>query len=145
MTDLTTPTTDVPRRKRKKQLGQSIVEFALVLPMFMIVVLGIIDFGWALRCYIVTTNAAREGARYGVTGVNQTLITQRTVERSANLLTASNVSVTGAQGAPGTSVSVKVDYYHNYITPLGRLMSAVTGGTLSNPLKMTSETTMRLE
>lgn len=144
---LTSASSQVPApcARRKKQLGQSMVEFALVLPLFMILVLAIVDFGWALRCYIVTTNASREGARYGVVGVNQTLIKERTAERSAGLLTTNNVEVQGAGGQPGQPVTVKVDYYHNYITPLGSMLSRVTGGTLSNPMKMTSTTTMRLE
>src|SRR5215471_11532014 len=44
--------------------GQSLVEFALILPLFLFLVLAAVDFGWGLRAYIVETNAAREGARY---------------------------------------------------------------------------------
>jgi Flp pilus assembly protein TadG len=44
--------------------GQSIVEFALILPILLILVCGIIDFGWLYNCNIAATNAAREAARY---------------------------------------------------------------------------------
>jgi hypothetical protein len=40
------------------------VELALVFPLLMLFVLGVTDFGRAMKAYIVITNAAREGARY---------------------------------------------------------------------------------
>jgi Flp pilus assembly protein TadG len=45
--------------------GQSMVEFALVLPVMVLIVAGIFDLGRAFFAYITITNAAREGARYG--------------------------------------------------------------------------------
>lgn len=44
--------------------GQSIIEFAVVLPMFLALVLGTIDLGLGFKTYIGLTNAAREGARW---------------------------------------------------------------------------------
>ena len=46
--------------------GQALVEFALVLPIFLILLCGIIDFGWLYYNQITLNNAAREGARYAV-------------------------------------------------------------------------------
>ena len=43
--------------------GAELVEFALVLPMLLLVVLGIAEFGFIFQRYEVVTNAAREGAR----------------------------------------------------------------------------------
>jgi len=45
--------------------GQSLVEFALVLTPLMLVLLGIIQFGFIFNSYVTMTNAAREGARTG--------------------------------------------------------------------------------
>jgi Flp pilus assembly protein TadG len=50
----------------KKQTGQSMVEFALVLPLLLVVLLGVIEFGLVLYDKAVITNASREGARAGV-------------------------------------------------------------------------------
>ena len=50
---------------KKSTKGQSLVEFALILPLFMLIVLGIFDFGRAIYAYSALHNAAREGARYG--------------------------------------------------------------------------------
>ena len=43
--------------------GAALVEFALALPLLLVVVAGIVDFGFAFQRYEVITNAAREGAR----------------------------------------------------------------------------------
>ena len=46
--------------------GQSLVEFALVLPLLLALLCAIIDFGWLYYNQITLNNAAREGARYAV-------------------------------------------------------------------------------
>jgi Flp pilus assembly protein TadG len=56
------------RKHRRSQRGQSLVEFALIVPMLLILVFGIIDFGMGLRAYISVATATREGARYAVVG-----------------------------------------------------------------------------
>jgi hypothetical protein len=43
--------------------GQSLVEFALLLPLFVLLIIGIFELGRAFFSYIAITNAAREGAR----------------------------------------------------------------------------------
>lgn len=63
-----------PRRKlerpcgsfRRFRLGAATVEFAVVLPVFLIMVLGMIEFGRAFMVQQVITNASREGARQAV-------------------------------------------------------------------------------
>lgn len=53
-------------RRWSSETGAEIVEFAIVLPLLLLVVLGIIDFGFLFQRYEVVTNAAREGARVAV-------------------------------------------------------------------------------
>jgi len=53
-------------KRRSNQTGQSLVEFALILPLLMLVLMMIFDAGRAIYYYSVVHNAAREGARYGV-------------------------------------------------------------------------------
>lgn len=48
----------------KKEEGQALVEFALVLPLLLLLVCGIIDFGWLFYNQLSLQNACREGARY---------------------------------------------------------------------------------
>lgn len=55
-----------------KERGQSLMEFALVLPILLLVFMAIFDFGRILFLYSQVMNGAREGARYGsVTGPNE--------------------------------------------------------------------------
>jgi len=53
-------------RGRNPQKGAALVEFALVLPLLLVVVFGIIEFGLLLFNQQVLTNASREGARFGI-------------------------------------------------------------------------------
>ena len=46
--------------------GAELVEFAIVLPLLLLVTMGIIDFGFMFQRYVVLTNAAMEGARVAV-------------------------------------------------------------------------------
>ena len=52
--------------KTQHQHGQGIVEFALVLPVVLMVVFGVIEVGFLLFSYSSVNSAAREGARYGI-------------------------------------------------------------------------------
>lgn len=45
--------------------GQELVEYAIILPLFLIMVLGILDLGRAVYYYAAMNNVVREGARYG--------------------------------------------------------------------------------
>lgn len=134
-----------PTRGRKGERGQSLVEFVLVLPLFLVLVLAAIDFGWALRSYIVATNSAREGARIGVFGESEDVIIAKVVSTSGALLTDSNVQVIGAQGKSGHQLEVKVSYSYNWITPLGGVLSILSGGTLPTPLPISTYANMRLD
>jgi len=50
---------------RRRRRGQSLVEVALLLPVLIIIMAGVIDLGRALDASIVLANAARTGARFG--------------------------------------------------------------------------------
>ena len=50
-------------RKRRDQEGQALVEFALVLPFLLMIVIGIIQFGILFNNYLTLTDAVRAGAR----------------------------------------------------------------------------------
>jgi len=54
------------RKPVRSRSGQAVVEFALVLPVFMLLLFGAIEFGRAYYDLHLLTNAAREGARIGV-------------------------------------------------------------------------------
>ena len=56
---------DAARDAGRSRRGQSLVEFALVLTPLLLVLLGIIQFGFIFNTFVTMTNAAREGARTG--------------------------------------------------------------------------------
>ena len=58
-----------PARRRRRQRGQGLTEFALVIPIFLLLVVALFDLGRAVFAYNTLTNAAREGARIAI--VNQ--------------------------------------------------------------------------
>ena len=145
--------TDAPMVNDKKKIskrlsrssGQSTVELAVVLPLLLVLILGLAEFGLAFRAHLVTVNAAREGARIGALGANSNDIKTQAAGASDGLLTTADISVSNAGGAQGTSVTVKATYNHNYITPFGALLSTITGHSIPNPLPLTSTTKMRIQ
>lgn len=59
----------VIRKLVRNEKAQSLVEFALILPLLLVILLGIIEFGWFFNAKITLTSAAREGVRvYAIMG-----------------------------------------------------------------------------
>jgi hypothetical protein len=54
------------RRPRRGQRGQSLVEFALVIPVFLLILFAIFDFGFLAFARLTLINATREGTRWAV-------------------------------------------------------------------------------
>jgi len=71
---------------RSQQKGQSIVEVAFALPMLLLLVVGIVELGFALNAYNQTINAAREGARFGSLGGSDTAVQSVVQGASAYLI-----------------------------------------------------------
>ncbi|MGQ9466757.1 MAG: TadE/TadG family type IV pilus assembly protein [Anaerolineae bacterium] len=51
-----------------RQKGQSIVEFAILLPFLILLIIGMVEIAMALRSYLITTTACREGIRFAARG-----------------------------------------------------------------------------
>jgi len=133
-------------RSGKGEGGQSLVEFALVAPIFLLVLFAIVDFGMAFHAWITVTNSAREGARVGAVQGSAAAIEQR-VRDTADTLDQGNltVSVQGAQGQPGQSVVVTAQYDYPLITPLADLLNLISGGAIPTTFNLDSTADMRLE
>src|SRR5262245_16550399 len=65
-------TPSYPRNRRRP--GQTLVEFALTLPILLLLIFGIIEFGRIFQAWVTVQNAAREAIRYAVTGQYDTSI-----------------------------------------------------------------------
>lgn len=66
--------------------GSVTVEFALILPILLYLVLGIIEFGWMVRCHLIVANAVREGTRYAALGNPSTAVKTRVKNAAAALM-----------------------------------------------------------
>ena len=54
--------------KRRAERGQGLLEMAIMLPVLLILMLGVVEVGYALRNYLVVVNADREGCRFAARG-----------------------------------------------------------------------------
>jgi Flp pilus assembly protein TadG len=134
-------------RRKNGEKGQALVEFTLLVPIFLLLLFAIIDFGMGFYSWITVTNGAREGARLGAVLATQQEIEDRVYQTVSlpNESTQMTVTVTNAQGQPGESVVVEVDYDYDLITPLAGIVSFVSGNVLGPTLTFSSTAEMRLE
>jgi Flp pilus assembly protein TadG len=134
------------RRKGQDERGQNLVEFALIVPFFLLLVFAIVDFGMGFHAYITITNSAREGARLGAVGGTAGEIETK-VRSTADSLDDDKMTVTvvNAEGDPGEEVEVQVEYDYDLITPLSSLMGMVSGGSLGPTLEFDSTSKFRIE
>lgn len=96
--------------------GAALVEFALILPFLLVVLLGTITSGFALNDDIQLTHSTREGARYGATvaadetfasGTWATNVRRVVVARFGGGITAGDVCVSLVAGSPAAALSAK--------------------------------------
>ena len=131
--------------------GAEVIEFALALPVLLIVVAGILDMGFLLNNYQTLTNAAREGARMAaVPGWVEKDVKDRVslyLQSDGMDSGAVDTKVTPVQIAvPGGSmngVRVVVSYPYNYMM-LGAVAHLFQGQT-SNAITLKAAATMRSE
>ena len=62
------PWQEMFQRVRKRIKGQTMVEFALALPLLLLLIFGIIEFGLIFAAWLTIENAARQAARYAASG-----------------------------------------------------------------------------
>lgn len=116
-------THNVPHRwPLSRERGQSLVEFAIILPLLLVLTLGTIDIGMGFKTYIALTNASREGVRsITIYPSNQALAEARirgeasAVGLSDAPLAERSYTVSFSPGGPyvaGTKVTVSV--LHEY-------------------------------
>ena len=138
------------------------MEFVAVLPIFLILLFGIVDFGLGLRAYISLTNATREGARVGAVGVpagaypidcnddasddNSVVARVCTTLAGLSLDQVESVDVDYPDGfQTGNSVAVSAQYRYDFITPLAAIVHGLSGGAIDDSLTLSSTADMRLE
>ena len=123
---------DKSKSKLRKEKGASAVEFALVLPIFIMLVFGIFQFGIAFNNWIAITHAAREGARLAAVGQYD----EQRVRDSAPSVQIQSITISGQGGSIGSPVTVTVT---------GNVLNIEIPFAGSWPVSLTSTAVMRLE
>jgi len=125
--------------------GAAAVEFALLLPLLLLLLFGIIDFGRALNAQITITQAAREGAR--LEALNQQDVVLRTRQAATGLgnVNVTVVSACTAGSGPAASADVQVTYTFDFITPIGAIVAFFGASGPGAALTLTADGVMPCE
>ena len=136
--------------------GATAVEFALILPLLLVLLFGLIDFGRMGFVQVSLTAASREGARYSSlysSGVSDTQSLNNFVQTSApaaanvaqlggtGLLTVTLTQCSVAQTSENTSVTASTNF--KWLLPVGLLSLISTGPNWLQDMTITSTGTMR--
>jgi len=120
------------RTDNRRERGANLVEFALVLPLLVLMLAGIADLGRAFRAYIAITNAAREGARfasklpYDGSAIEDAVIFE--AESDQVTLTRDEITISNLNGDGGEPITVTIEHQFGLI--LGGLIG-LPGGSIT--------------
>lgn len=131
----------VMKRKLKNENGQSMVEFALIVPLLLLIIVGIIEFGFMFSGYLTLTNASREAVRTISLGRSDSAAILRANDTIVNLdkdQMLVKIDPSDAAREQGDSVTVTITYDYTFLTPF---MEAIFGGDF----QIEVSTTMRVE
>ena len=112
--------------------GQTLAEFAVILLVLMLIVMGIVDFGRAVYARSVIASAAREGARYAV--VHPAASTDEIRAQALRLVAGLSGPVTVELGVSGHSDVVQVDVsyvFHPVTLLIGRALDGGSGSGIT--------------
>ncbi len=132
--------------RRQTADGTATVEFAIILPLFVLLLFGIIEFGLAIWRQEILTNASREGARAGIVSGDPRPTTPEIIAVVQNYLAnagidpaSTTINVTGTGGISGDPLTVLVQYANDFLV----LPNLMTG--LGASLTLQAQTVMFLE
>ena len=108
-------------RSTRGERGAAAVEFALILPVLLALVLGLIEFSLVFNSQISMTNAAREGARHMAIHNNQAEAKLKAVDAAESstvdpALDTSEVVISPSVCAKGETVTVTIEHDQDLIT-----------------------------
>jgi Flp pilus assembly protein TadG len=123
-------------RRQRGDRGQGMVEFALIIPIFLAITLGTIELGWLVFANHTVTNATREGARFAMvngersgsiaTVSSVTPVVEQYAGRFASNITVTDVEFTPDTAEPGSQVRVETSYSHQPIVGMIVGLGSVT-------------------
>lgn len=142
-------------RLRESEAGQALVEFTMILPLFLLLLFALVDFGRGFYTWLLVTNAAREGARVAAVQSDANTVQTRIYDSicdsypsncglDTTRLSWTNQGTANIQGARGEAVSINLSYDFDFATPIGEILNVVSGGNITAPT-ITAHSSMRLE
>ncbi len=136
--------------KIKDQKGVAAIEFAIILPVLIVLLFGFIEFSILLYDKAMLTNASREGARAGIVYSDPNPITDNDIRAVVNNYCASHLISFGTGSAVNTAISRTMESFGNALTVTVTyrydflvLPNFVT--TLMGGVNLGAETVMRME
>ncbi|MDQ4501879.1 TadE/TadG family type IV pilus assembly protein [Sinomonas sp. ASV322] len=114
---------------RKRERGAIAVEFALVVPLLLLIIVGIVEFSRIYNVQITLNQAAREGARAMAVHNDTATAQSQAITAAPGLspaLSASNVSVTPSSGSCGAGTEANATITYTYSTLTGFFGRSVT-------------------
>ena len=131
-------------RSRQRDTGAAAIEFAIILPLLLLLIAGIVDLGRMMYTEVVLSNAAREGSRMIALGYS-TADAQARVDAAAVNIGAATATVTSSCPAnpdPTDGASVRVTTNFDWVI-LDDVTSMFPGGSISTPGTLSATGTMR--
>lgn len=126
------------RHRRWGERGQSAVELGILLPIFLLLIVGVVEVNNALNSYITVVTASRDGARLGSKGAATSpsiqALVQKDMERLPNTVALADITVTYPTVAAINSVKVQACYNHTTLIRVPIVMP--------NTFRMCTSTTM---
>jgi Flp pilus assembly protein TadG len=106
--------------------GQAIVEFTLMLLLFLVIVFAVIDFGAMLYDQTMLSSAATDGARSGAIAGGSSSVAQNTAQNAVNNVIGCSPSVSAATiASTPPQMQVTISCAYSGITPLGSLIGTI--------------------
>lgn len=112
-------------KRMKNETGQAVVELAITLPLLIVILCGIIDYGWIITNQNAVDHSAREGARFAIVNSSGSGAAQAIESYAISLAPASmrdsmsaNVTFTNASDRRAGDVIVEVSAEVTVLTPI---------------------------
>ncbi len=142
------------RSRLTSERGQALIEFAFLLPILLVFLLSLVDFGVALDRREVIQHAVREGARQASVGLSEAEITDVVVAQSQEILEGADVTICYADGPgpggatagfAGSAVRVSATFTYRFSLGSGELLDAMGIDPDALSIEMTPSAEARLE
>ena len=125
----------------KNNKGQALVEFAIILPILLLLLMGIFQFGMMLNTHLTIENASREGARVGIVGSTDAEI-QNLIIAISPILNPQDLTLTitpdETNRNSGDTLTVKVTYNYKLNVP-------IISSLFNDVVVLNGQTSMRIE